>query len=60
MTLSEQYKSFPVVIRDLIESKFGKDVSLYLTGSIIELANQWHRQILTGQPITKITGRVEK
>ncbi len=60
MTLSEQYKSFPVAIRDLVESKFSRDVSKYLTPSIIELMNQWHRQILTGQPITKITGRVEK
>lgn len=61
MTLSEQYKSFPVAIRDLVESKFSRDVSKYLTPSIIELMNQWEMEILTtGQPTTTITGRVEK
>ena len=40
MTLSEQYKSFPVAIRDLVESKFSRDVSKYLTPSIIEWMNQ--------------------
>jgi len=61
MTLSEQYKSFPVSIRDLVESKFSRDVSKYLTPSIIELMNQWEMEILTtGQPTTTITGRVEK
>ena len=44
MTLSEQYRSFPVSIRDLVESKFSRDVSKYLTPSIIELMYQWLKE----------------
>tara|TARA_R100001463_G_scaffold107345_1_gene161928 strand:+ start:473 stop:652 length:180 start_codon:yes stop_codon:yes gene_type:complete len=58
MTLLDQFNELPVNIRQHIASLFGSDIAKFLTPSIIELGNQFHRQQLVGQPFTKITGRI--
>ena len=58
MTLIDQFNELPLNIRQHIASLFGSDITKWLTPSIIELGNQFHRQQLVGQKFTKITGRV--